>query len=92
MGTASRIALVSVSLLLPTAVRADDLPVLAAVEGQPLAANAERVAQTLQLLGTPLPEATAKALTAAATARDAAKIQQLLDPLALVQVSINPEA
>src|SRR5438309_2351770 len=61
MKTPIRLALLVAPLLLPVAVRADDLPVLAAVEGQPLAANAERVAQALQLLGAPLPEATAKA-------------------------------
>jgi len=92
MGTTSRLALVAGLMLIPGAVRADDLPALGGVEGQPLAANAERLAQALQLLGTPLSETTAKALTAAAAARDAAKIQELLDPLALVQVSVNPEA
>ncbi|HEY1377388.1 MAG TPA: CehA/McbA family metallohydrolase, partial [Gemmataceae bacterium] len=77
---------------LPLSARADALPVVGDVEGQPLAANAERLAKALEFVGTPLPAATAKELAAAATAQDAAKIQELLDPRVLLQVSINPEA
>src|SRR5207253_3677262 len=62
-----------------------------AVEGQPLAANAARVAQALEFLGTPLPEKTAAALKEAGAGRDAGRIQALLDPQALFVVTINPE-
>lgn len=61
------------------------------VEGQPLAANVERVLRALEALGSPLPRATSEALRRAARARDAAQIQQLLDPQALVIVTLNPE-
>jgi hypothetical protein len=62
------------------------------VEGQPLAANATRLLDALKFLGSPLPAETMTALTAAAKARDAKKIQELLDPHVLVQVSLNPES
>jgi hypothetical protein len=63
-----------------------------AVEGQPLAANVQRVQQALDYLGAPLPKDLETSLAAAATARDAAKLQQLLDPHVLCVVDINPEA
>jgi hypothetical protein len=62
------------------------------VEGQPLAANVERVIKAFDLLGQPLPSATVRELEGAAKARDAKKVQQLLDPLVLVQVTVNPES
>jgi hypothetical protein len=71
--------------------RADKLEVVA-TEGQPLAANAERLLDALQFLGAPLPAETVQALKAAVRARDARKIQELLDPQVLVHVSINPES
>src|SRR5688500_8514745 len=61
------------------------------VEGQPLAANAVRVAQALEALGTPLPARTRAALAKAAAANDAAGVQAALDPHALLLVTINPE-
>lgn len=76
-----------------TAARADDPPPpIADVEGQPLAANAERLAKALQFLGAPLDPATAKALDAAVTARDAVAVQKALDPKVLFVVNLNPEA
>jgi hypothetical protein len=62
------------------------------VEGQPLAANARRLVEALQFLGAPLPPETARALQAAAKARDARKIQELLDPHVLILVTLNPES
>jgi hypothetical protein len=62
------------------------------VEGQPLAANVERLGQALEVLGAPLPDETAAPLQAAARARDARKIQQVLDPHVLLVVSLNPES
>jgi hypothetical protein len=79
-------------VFLPTALRADELPVVTDADGQPLAANAERLSQALRFLGYPLPGAVGKDLTAAITARDAARIQQIVDPHVLLQVSINPES
>ncbi len=69
-----------------------DKPAVVATEGQPLAANAERLLDALQFLGAPLPAATSEALKTAAKDRDARKIQELLDPHVLLQVSINPES
>src|SRR5436190_24044913 len=60
------------------------------VDGQPLAANAERLVQALEFLGAPLSADAAAALKAAG--QDGKAIQKVLDPLALVVVSINPEA
>jgi hypothetical protein len=60
------------------------------VEGQPLAANVERLAEALEVLGTPLPAGLRDALKAAG--RDGRKIQQALDPRVLLVVSINPES
>jgi hypothetical protein len=62
------------------------------VEGQPLAANVERLMQALEFLGTPMPAETTAALRAAANDRDAKKIQQTLDPHVLIVVSLNPES
>jgi hypothetical protein len=62
------------------------------VEGQPLAANAERLLQAFEFLGAPLPEETRTAVKEAARARDAVKLQKLLDPHVLVLVSLNPES
>ncbi len=60
------------------------------VEGQPLAANAERVRQALDFLGAPLPEAVAVALKAAG--QDGKAIQKALDPRVLLAVGITPES
>src|SRR5262249_36814101 len=67
----------------------DEDPEVVAVEAQPLAANARRLVEALGFLGMPLPQETALALEKAA---DAEAIQRLLDPHALLEVSINPEA
>jgi EF hand len=71
---------------------ADPLPVVGDVEGQPLGQNADRIAKALDFLGAPLPSDVSKDLNDAITARDAKKIQELLDARALLQVTINPEA
>jgi len=88
------VALAIVSLLTPlqaTTVFAQQ-PEIVAVEGQPLAANIKRLLEALQYLGAPVAADTTQALTDAARARDAEKLQQLLDPLVLFVVSINPES
>ncbi len=67
-------------------------PEVVDVEGQPLAANVERLLAALDSLGAPLPAAKTAALQEAIKARDAKKIQGLLDPHVLVVVSLNPES
>ena len=76
--------------------RAGDLPVVAGVEFQPLSAQVRRVAEALELLGEPLPDAARARLDAATRAGDPAAgvgaIQEALDPLCLIEVVINPES
>jgi hypothetical protein len=86
-----RIGLTLVAILglaRPGPARGEDQEVVSA-EAQPLAANARRLVEALDFLGRPLPRETAMAL---AKAPDAEAIQRLLDPHALLVVSINPEA
>ena len=93
--SAARIALVPIAglLLLVTgrSFAADKLDIKT-VEGQPLGENAKRLLDALDFLGAPLPKETADAIRTAAKDRDAAKLQELLDPHVLVQVTINPES
>lgn len=63
-----------------------------AVEGQPLGANLQRVVAALEYLGAPLPAVLASDLERAASQRDAARLQALIDPRVLLVVHINPEA
>lgn len=69
-----------------------DLPLIADVEGQPLASNAVRLMEALEALGSPASDSLRSALKTAIDERDAARIQQLLDPLVLLTLSINPES
>jgi hypothetical protein len=62
------------------------------VEGQPLASNATRLMQALEILGAPLAEGTRDALAKAVKAQDAKAIQKILDPQVLFFVHLNPEA
>lgn len=70
---------------------ADEVERATGVEGQPLAANVTRVTEALQFLGAPLPLELVEKLNAAGQARDAARLQTLLDPQVALVVSINPE-
>lgn len=80
----------AVLILSPLSLSAAPSPA-ASVEGQPLAANALRLAEALEYLGAPLPPAALRNLQAAARARDAERIQALLDARALLTVTLNPE-
>jgi len=70
----------------------DPPPVVAGVEGQPLAANAARLVKTFDFLGTPLLAATGKELATAIDEKDAKKVQQILDTRVMFVVNINPES
>jgi hypothetical protein len=70
---------------------AADVPVVN-VEGQPLSENVRRVVDAMEVLGTPLPKELIADLNAAASDRDAKRLQTLLDPHVLLAVTINPEA
>ncbi len=69
---------------------ADEVPV-AAVEGQPLAANVQRVIEALDYLGHPLPADLTAQLLEAGRHRDSGAMQALIDRHVLLVVSLNPE-
>jgi hypothetical protein len=88
-----RLALVTLlALAASPALAVDPPPVIADVEGQPLAANAARLVKALEFLGAPLPADTATPLQAAIDAKDAKKVQEALDKRVMFVVNINPEA
>ena len=76
--------------------RAETLPVVEAVEAQPLAAQVRRVVEAQDLLGQPLPGPLKARLTKALEATDPAasvrQIQETLDAACLIGVTINPES
>ena len=67
-------------------------PVISDVEGQPLAANARRLIQALDVLGAPLEANLGRQLTVAIDVRDVRAIQKFLDARVLFVVHINPES
>jgi hypothetical protein len=80
-------------LLSALCLRAAEIPVVNNVEAQPLVAQVRRLGQAMDNVGTPFDEKTTAALVAALNAPDAnTKLQQLLDPLCLFFVQINPES
>src|SRR5947209_4210123 len=89
---------VSVSLATLTLLcAAEELPLVTTVEFQPLAAQAGRVLQSLELLGEPLTAADAKQLRlilehGAANAASVEAIQKILDKHCIAGVNINPES
>lgn len=65
------------------------------VAAQPLIASVKRLSTALELAGSPLDKATQEKLEQAYAASDAdaiKQLQQLLDPLCIAAVSINPES
>jgi hypothetical protein len=78
------------------ATAAEPLPLVSDVELQPLSAAAKRVAQALELVGSPLDKTARAALDGALAQSDpkqaVKQIQAVLDPLCLVGVTINPES
>jgi hypothetical protein len=75
--------------LMASALLADELPVVSNVEFQPLAAQAERVADALEMTGEPLPPAERNELR---NAKTVAEIQKVLDKHCLAGININPES
>ncbi len=71
---------------------AAEKPPVVREEGQPVAANVERVLKSLDFLGTPLPKELTKSLTVAVEKQDAVEIQKLLDDRVAFVVNINPES
>jgi hypothetical protein len=75
---------------------AQELPVVRNVELQPLSAQVERVAQALELAGSPLSpderESLRRALAESNSAAAIERIQAVLDPLCIAGVHVNPES
>jgi hypothetical protein len=86
------LAFAAVLLAVPRSGTAADKLTPVEVEGQPLGANATRLLQALEFLGTPMSEKTATAIQDAAKARDAKKLQELLDEHVVLVVTLNPES
>src|SRR5436305_6531844 len=93
--SARRSLLAALLLTLPPAGRAEHLPRPDNVELQPLAAQAKRVADALEFLGTPLLAAERQAIEDAAKAQDKKKavldIQTVLDRHCLFGIYIDKE-
>ncbi len=74
----------------------DSTSIVAAVDRQPFEASVRRVVQALQIAGSPLGTEALKRMDELAASDDDPKVvrelQQILDPLCLVTVSINPES
>jgi hypothetical protein len=88
----SRLLLVALFCIIGSKSQAEPLPIVPGIEPQPLVAQVRRVVQALELLGSPLPTEQAAAVAAACEAEDVKTLQELLDPLCLAAVSINPES
>jgi hypothetical protein len=73
-------------------VGAQELPVVSAVDLQPLAAQVSRLMEALRFLGEPLPAEETAELTNATGAAGVTAIQRILDRHCLVGVEINPES
>ncbi|MCC6510110.1 MAG: CehA/McbA family metallohydrolase [Pirellulaceae bacterium] len=71
-------------------------PQVTGVEAQPLVASVKRLISAMNLAGSPLDAALTEELEKGMASPDAeavaARVQQLLDPLCLAAVSINPES
>ena len=75
----------------------EELPLVSAVEFQPLAAQVARVVQALEVVGEPLPKAEAAELqkllaTAGGGKAQVEAIQKILDKRVLIGIEINPES
>src|SRR5687767_1502209 len=87
----------AITLALTTsACLAEELPIVDAVEFQPLAAQVSRVLQALELVGEPLPAADAREvqmlIEKGPPAKAVERLQRILDKHCLVGVHINPES
>jgi len=85
-----------IMLLASLALAAQDLPVVAGADLQPVRVHVGRLKEALEFLGQPVTGASASKLDEALKEADGAKalrgIQEALDPLCLVGVHINPES
>jgi hypothetical protein len=84
-----RAATVAICLLCQVC-NADDVARRAA-DGQPLAANVQRLISALDSLGAPLEQSRCDEVGQAIASEDSSALQTLIDPLALFVIEINPE-
>lgn len=82
----------SMNALLCLMLITDTTDIIQDVEPQPLAAQVERLVQALDFLGKPLDAANKAKIMKAIADRNVVALQQSLDPHALLEVNINPEA
>jgi len=87
----------TLALLFTVTLSAQELPIVTAVEHQPLAAQVLRLIEALQIVGEPLPAnevSQLQQLAATTSAKPAAvaQMQKILDRHCLVGVNINPES
>jgi hypothetical protein len=75
----------------PLPARAEPLSVIQDLEWQPLAAQVQRVLDTLDYLGSPFTAFERRAVDAAIQQKDAIRLQQALDVRCLFGITINPE-
>src|SRR5215204_602160 len=97
MATKLRFSALAAALLICSIARAaDPLPIVSKVALQPLAAHVKQLAEALDFLGNPLPDEVKTKLTIALAEAVPEKqvqlIQEVLDPLCLMGVTINPES
>ena len=82
-------------LVFSLSIQAQPIPTVTGVEPQPVYAQAMRLAEALEFLGSPLGEADVKRLRAledeALTPSTILRVQEVLDPYVLAFVDINPE-
>lgn len=75
---------------------AQQIPVVEGIPSQPLIAQARRLTEAMNMLGSPLPARSQAALARAIAESDETKavkgIQAALDPLCLFSVNVNPES
>ena len=96
----NRIVLLACMIFVSQSVVAGDgstlLPVNQKIDIQPLWASVVRIREALEFLGDPLPKQVWSELRKARREKDAAvflqKVQEILDPLCLLGVRINPES
>ena len=92
----SVLTLVTLFCMLANPAFAEPLPLVEKVEFQPLAAQVKRIAQALQLSGSPLSKKQQAALDKALAEKNSVDVikavQKVLDPLCIAGVNINAES
>ena len=90
------ICLISCQTEPQTVTYGEPLPIITAVDAQPLLAQAVRVSEALDFIGNPLPNAISDELKSLQSQpHDSAaikRVQELLDPFCLAYIDINPES